>query len=277
MQQLPRDNPVVKGSIKARPGHKIISMDLTTAEVYVAAVLSKDKDLQNVFKSGQDFHSTVAKQVFKLDCEIDEVKKLHPLMRQAAKSTTFGILYQAGAPTVAEQINKEARANNMDYRFTLEEAQDVIDQYFKTFKGLKKWIDVNKEFITNNGYIYSHFGRKRRLPNVFSSDRGIKSHAVRSGLNFLVQSPSSDINLLGAIDMNQYIKSRYMEAKIFALVHDSILAEVPEIEIEDYTENLRSFIQKDRGLSIIGCPIGCDFEVGDDYSFGKFEEKYGLL
>jgi DNA polymerase I-like protein with 3'-5' exonuclease and polymerase domains len=277
MQQLPRDNPVVKGAIKARPGYKIISMDLTTAEVYVAAVLSKDKDLQNVFKSGQDFHSTVAKQVFKLDCEIDEVKKLHPLMRQAAKSTTFGILYQAGAPTVAEQINKEARANNMDYRFTLEEAQDVIDQYFKTFKGLKKWIDVNKEFITNNGYIYSHFGRKRRLPNVFSSDRGIKSHAVRSGLNFLVQSPSSDINLLGAIDMNTYIKSRDMLSKIFALVHDSILAEVPETEIEEYTHNLRTFIQKDRGLSIPGCPIGCDFEVGDDYSFQKFEEKYGLL
>jgi DNA polymerase I-like protein with 3'-5' exonuclease and polymerase domains len=198
-------------------------------------------------------------------------------MRQAAKSTTFGILYQAGAPTVADQINKEARANNMDYRFSLEEAQDVIDQYFKTFKGLKKWIDVNKDFITKNGYIYSHFGRKRRLPNVLSTDGGIKSHAVRSGLNFLVQSPSSDINLLGAIDMNNFIKENGLKTRIFALVHDSILAEVPEYEIEVYTENLKKFIQKDRGLSIPGCPIGCDFDIGDDYSMGKFEEKYGLL
>jgi DNA polymerase I-like protein with 3'-5' exonuclease and polymerase domains len=277
MQQLPRDNPVVKGAIKAKSGHKIVSMDLTTAEVYVAAVLSKDKDLQSVFKSGQDFHSTVAKQVFKLDCDISEVKKLYPLMRQAAKSTTFGILYQAGAPTVADQINKEARANNMDYRFSLQEAQDVIDQYFKTFKGLKKWIDVNKDFITKNGYIYSHFGRKRRLPNVLSTDGGVKSHAVRSGLNFLVQSPSSDINLLGAIDMNKFIKENKMKTKIFALVHDSILAEVPDDEIETYTENLKRFIQMDRGLSIPGCPIGCDFDIGDDYSLGKFEEKYGLL
>ena len=277
MQQLPRDNPVVKGAIKAKPGHKIISMDLTTAEVYVAAVLSKDKELQNVFKSGQDFHSTVAKQVFKLDCEISEVKKLYPLMRQAAKSTTFGILYQAGAPTVADQINKEARSNNMDYRFSLQGAQDVIDQYFKTFKGLKSWIDVNKEFISKNGYIYSFFGRKRRLPNVLSSDGGIRSHAVRSGLNFLVQSPSSDVNLLGAIDMNKFIKDNKMKTKIFALVHDSILAEVPEDEIEMYTTTLKKFIQKDRGLSILGCPIGCDFEIGDDYSLGKFEKQYGIL
>jgi len=91
MQQLPRDNPAVKGCIKARPGHKIISMDLTTAEVYVAAILSQDKDLQEIFKSGQDFHSTVAKKVFKLDCEVTEVKTMFPLMRQAAKSTTFGV------------------------------------------------------------------------------------------------------------------------------------------------------------------------------------------
>jgi DNA polymerase I-like protein with 3'-5' exonuclease and polymerase domains len=91
MQQLPRDNPAVKGSIKATPGYKIISVDLTTAEVYIAAVLSGDKELQNIFKSGQDFHSTVAKKVFKLECDVSEVKTLHPLLRQAAKSTTFGV------------------------------------------------------------------------------------------------------------------------------------------------------------------------------------------
>jgi DNA polymerase I-like protein with 3'-5' exonuclease and polymerase domains len=65
-----------------------------------------------------------------------------------------------------------------------------------------------------------------------------------------------------------------MKAKIFALVHDSILAEVPEDEIEEYSQKLQELIQKDRGLSIPGTPIGCDFDVGDDYSFGKYEKKY---
>jgi len=91
MQQLPRDNPLVKGAIKARPGYKIVSMDLTTAEVYVAAVLSNDKELMAVFQSGGDFHSTIAKKVFKLSCAVEDVKTLYPLLRQAAKAITFGI------------------------------------------------------------------------------------------------------------------------------------------------------------------------------------------
>lgn len=65
-----------------------------------------------------------------------------------------------------------------------------------------------------------------------------------------------------------------MDAKIFALVHDSILAEVREDIVEEYSRKLVSIVQKDRGVSIKGCPIGCDVEVGDDYSFGKFEKRY---
>lgn len=267
MQQLPRDNPAVKGCIKARPGHKIISMDLTTAEVYVAAVLSGDKKLQEVFKTGKDFHSSIAKMVFNLDCEVEDVKKLYPLLRQGAKSTTFGILYQAGAITVAAQIMKESGVKT-----TLKQAQKYIDDYFKEFKQLHRWIEDNKEFILTNGFVYSHFGRKRRLPNVNSSDKGIAAHTVRSGINFLVQSPASDVNLLAAIDMQNYIKANGMKTKIFALVHDSILAEVPDDEVERYQEVLRGFVQMDRGIMIPGTPIGCDFEIGDDYSFGKYEK-----
>jgi DNA polymerase I-like protein with 3'-5' exonuclease and polymerase domains len=89
-----------------------------------------------------------------------------------------------------------------------------------------------------------------------------------------VQSTASDINLLGAIDMGSFIKSQRMKSRIFALVHDSILAEVPENEIDFYCENLQKFIQMDRGVSISGAPVGCDFEVGDDYSMGKFEKSY---
>lgn len=278
MQQLPRDNPAVKGSIKARPGYKIVSMDLTTAEVYVVAVLSGDKALQNIFKSGGDFHSTIAKQVFNIPDPVDEIKKKHPLLRQAAKSTTFGILYQAGPETVMQQVNKEAKSQGLDFYFSLEDAKEAIAAYFKQFKTLKEWIDENKNFIMKNGYTYSHFGRKRRLANVLSTDRAVQGHALRSGINFLVQSPSSDVNLLGAVEMNNFIKANKMKTKIFALVHDSILAEVPEDEIDLYKKKLKEFIQKDRGISIPGHSIGCDFEIGDDYSFGKFEDKYyGLV
>ena len=96
MQQLPRDNPTVKGCIKASPGHKIVAMDLTTAEVYVAAVLAKDEALMDVFRSGGNFHSTIAHKVFRLPCEVEEVAELYADRRQAAKAVTFGIMYGAG-------------------------------------------------------------------------------------------------------------------------------------------------------------------------------------
>ena len=270
MQQLPRDNPIVKGCIKAAPGNKIVAMDLTTAEVYVAAVLAKDEALMDVFRSGGNFHSNIAHRVFRLPCDAEEVAELYPMQRQAAKAVTFGIMYGAGANKISQQVTTDSGKP-----FSRGEAQEVIDDYFKSFHKLKAWLEQNQKSIEVNGFIYSYFGRKRRLPNVASEDKGIKSHSIRSGLNFLVQSPASDINLLGGIDMSEYIRVNKMGARIFALVHDSILAEVPEDEIEHYSDKLREFIQMDRGVSIPGAPVGCDFDVHEDYSLGKFEKQYG--
>lgn len=269
MQQIPRDNPIVKGCIRANKGHKIVAMDLTTAEVYCAAVLAKDEALMDVFRQGGNFHSTIAKQVFKLPCDVEEVAELYGDKRQQAKAVTFGIMYGAGPQKISWQVTKDSGKE-----FTMQEAQSVIAQYFEMFSKLKKWLTVNQQFIRDNGFIYSHFGRKRRLQNAQSRDRAIASHEVRSGINFLVQSVASDINLLAAIEMNEWIKKSGSKAKIFALVHDSILAEVPEDEIEEYSNKLRECVQRDRGVNIPNAPVGCDFEVGDDYSMGKFEAKY---
>ena len=271
MQQLPRDNPIVKGCIKAAPGHKIVAMDLTTAEVYVAAVLAKDVALMEVFRAGGNFHSQIAKKVFKLPCDASEVASLYSMQRQAAKAVTFGIMYGAGANKISEQVTKDSGKP-----FSRNDAQEVIDDYFEEFHKLKEWIEDNKKFIRQNGFIYSYFGRKRRLPNVASTDKGIQSHSIRSGLNFLVQSAASDINLLGAIDMGSWIKANNKKARIFALVHDSILAEVPNDEIDEYMAQLTKYVQLDRGVSISGVPVGCDFEIiHEDYSGGKFEKMYG--
>ena len=267
MQQLPRDNPIVKGCIKARPGYKIVAMDLTTAEVYAAAVLANDKALMEVFKQGGNFHSTIAKKVFRLPCDVAEVSEKYSRKRQAAKAISFGIMYGAGAKKIASEITKSSGVF-----CSSSEAQRYIDDYFREFKALKAWLDQKAKEIKVKGFIYSIFGRKRRLPNVNSEDRGVAGNAIRSGLNFLVQSVASDINLLGAIDMNNFIQRQGMKAEIFALVHDSVLAEVPEAEVDLYCEKLQEFIQLDRGVYISGAPVGCDFDIGEDYSFGKYKK-----
>src|SRR6056300_291482 len=129
-QNIPRDNKDIKKLFKARPGYKIIQCDLGTAEVYYAAMLSGDKFLQEAFINKLDFHSYVAKNMFKLTCEVGEVKDLYPDLRQYSKAITFGILYGAGPSKIAETAN-----------ITIPEAKEFITKYFREAKTLKRWID----------------------------------------------------------------------------------------------------------------------------------------
>jgi len=268
-QQIPRDNPIIKGCIKAPEGYKIVSQDLTTAEMYYAAVLSNDKNLQQVFTSGGDFHSTIAKMVFDLTCEVDDVKNKFSSMRQSAKAISFGILYGSGPQKVSDTVSKSTG----EY-YGIDRAKQDIKSYFDKFNKLKGWLKSRKEFIEANGYTYSFFGRKRRLINVFSSDKGIAAHEVRSGINAEIQSLASDMNLFGAMDTANEIKAKKIDAQIFMLVHDSIVALVKDECVEEYCEILKRNTQKDRGCSIKGHPIGVDQEIGQDYSFGKFDKQY---
>jgi DNA polymerase I-like protein with 3'-5' exonuclease and polymerase domains len=268
-QNIPRDNKDIKKLFKARPGYKIIQCDLGTAEVYYAAMLSGDQFLQKAFIDKLDFHSYVAKQMFNLDCSVDEVKKIYPAQRQYAKAITFGIMYQAGPAKIAETVNKDAKSGE---EISIPQSKQFINKYFSEAKALKKFIDGSNAQIENHAFIYSFFGRKRRLPEAKSPNPGVSKHAIRSGVNFLVQSVASDINILGVVDLVKWIEDNdYADAiKPFTVVHDSIVSEVREDLVDAYIENARRCIQKDRGLSIPNCPIKVDFEIGP--SWGELED-----
>lgn len=155
------------------------------------------------------------------------------------------------------------------------DAKEVIDQYFSKFHKLKQWLNNQRDFIMTNGYVYSHFGRKRRLKNVFSVDKAIASHEVRSGVNFLIQSVASDVNLLGAIHAQKEFDSKKFDAHIFALIHDAILVHVREDQAEEVAQILKRHTQKDWGCSVPGFAIGVDTTISKDYSEGKFDKVYG--
>ena len=263
-QNIPRDNKDIKKLFKAREGFKIVQCDLGTAEVYYAAVLSNDRFLQQAFIDKLDFHSYVAKQMFNLSCKISDVKQYYPNERQYAKAITFGIMYQAGPAKIAETVNKDAVAGE---EISIPQAKQFINKYFREARSLKRFIDASNRQIENYAFIYSHFGRKRRLPESKSPQKGIATHAIRSGVNFLVQSVASDINLLGVIDLMEWIKNNNYQNDIltFTVVHDSIVSEVKEELIETYIENVTKCLQTDRGLSIPNCPIKVDFEVGPSW------------
>jgi len=255
MQQLPRDDKTVKNCIRAKKDWVIFSQDLKTAEMYYAGALSGDQNLARVFKSGGDFHSSIAKLTFNLTCDVAEIKSKYPDTRQASKAISFGILYGAGAAKVASEA-----------KIAYNEAKSIIKKYFGQFHQLDKWLERTRDEINSNGYIYSHFGRKRRVPNVFSVDDYEQGHALRSAMNFTVQSVASDINLLAAMDVHDVFKKDEVRAEIFALVHDSIVGQCHKDDIKKVKSILRKQTQKDRGVGIQGAPIGLDFGYGESYA-----------
>lgn len=153
-----------------------------------------------------------------------------------------------------------------------------IETYFRRFPKLKRWIDASHAEIRSNGFVYNFFGRKRRLHNITSADRGVVAGEIRSGFNAIIQSVSSDHLLLGAVEANNVIKETGLDAQIFALVHDSVVAIVREDCVEDYSNILLECLQVDRGCSIPMCPIGVEFDSEEggstDYSCGKLDVKY---
>lgn len=161
--------------------------------------------------------------------------------------------------------------------YSIDTARDNIKDYFTKFSKLKSWLDSRKKYIETNGFTYSFFGRKRRLPNVFSSDKGIAAHEVRSGINSEIQSVASDVNLLAAMDTADEVAKNNLDAKIFMLVHDSIVALVKEEHVAEYCKILKECTQRERGCSIAGTPIGVDQDVGDDYSLGDWENTYEII
>lgn len=254
-QNLPKDSGpgTIKAAFRARPGYVIVQGDLKTAEVYIAAVLSQDKFLQKAFVEKMDFHSYIAKQIFKLPCKVEEVAKLYENERQWAKAITFGIMYQAGAPTIAEQA-----------KVSKKEAQDFINKYFAEAKDLYSFIQRCNNQIEAHQFIYSQFGRKRRLMEALSPNRAVKNHAIRSGVNFVVQSLASDVNLLVLCELMDWITETGNEDDIipFTIVHDAIISEVKIEKVNEYINKVNEFVAKDRGISIPNCPIVMEYKLG---------------
>lgn len=162
-----------------------------------------------------------------------------------------------------------------------EQAQEYIDVYFNKFPKLRRWINESHNQIKQYGFIYSHFGRKRRLRNINSTDRSVVGEELRSGFNAIIQGASSDVLLLGAVDAEARIQESGLDAEIIMLVHDSVVAIVREGQTEQYLDIIISSIQKDRGLNFGGIGVGVESDSQEggsfDYSCGKFDKQYECL
>lgn len=300
-QNFVRDDAIVKGMFSAPKGYKFVMYDLVSAEVWWAACLSGDKALQNVFvginndpKNSADPHSIIAHMVFKPNCLATELKKMYPALRQAAKAIQFSILYGSGKESMAESINEalledwigKGKDPALEPEWcTVDKAQEYIDLYFQMFPQLKVWVDECHRQIRTRGFLISPVtGRKRRAFNYKSPDRSVVAEEIRSVFNALIQGTSSDVLLWGCIEADQEIEQRGLDIQILGLVHDSVIALVPDNEeyMDIYDELIKRHVRKARPNGTIdGAPLGleADSEEGgsENYSGAKLKKQYPEL
>lgn len=228
-QQIPKTSvdPNIKKQLVAPKGTLYIASDFSQAELRIMAHLSGDETYLNAFNSGQDPHLAIAATKYHVPYE--EALKIyedenHPdhkiwkVRRKQAKQIAFGLIYGIGAKLLAVKLSDPKSGIIV----TPEEAQKEMDIFFGQHPKLKTFLKKQEKFLRKNGYLVSLFGRKRRLPQIYSSDRGEEAYALRLALNFPCQSAASDMCLFGSILIYYLMRQgKLPPTKSVCLVHDA--------------------------------------------------------
>lgn len=228
-QQIPKTSvdPNIKKQLVAPKGTLYIASDFSQAELRIMAHLSGDETYLNAFNSGQDPHLAIAATKYHVPYE--EALKIyedenHPdhkiwkVRRKQAKQIAFGLIYGIGAKLLAVKLSDPKSGIIV----TPGEAQKEMDIFFGQHPKLKTFLKKQEKFLRKNGYLVSLFGRKRRLPQIYSSDRGEEAYALRLALNFPCQSAASDMCLFGSILIYYLMRQgKLPPTKSVCLVHDA--------------------------------------------------------
>jgi DNA polymerase-1 len=228
-QQIPKTSvdPNIKLQLKAPKGTLYIASDFSQAELRIMAHLSGDETYLNAFNSGQDPHLAIAATKYHIPYE--EALKIyedenHPehkiwkVRRKQAKQIAFGLIYGIGAKLLAVKLSDPKSGIIV----TPEEAQKEMDIFFGQHPKLKTFLKKQEKFLRKNGHLVSLFGRKRRLPQIYSSDKGEEAYALRLALNFPCQSAASDMCLFGSILIYYLMRQgKLPSTKSVCLVHDA--------------------------------------------------------
>ena len=226
-QQIPKTSvdPNIKLQLKAPKGTLYIASDFSQAELRIMAHLSGDETYLNAFNSGQDPHLAIAATKYHIPYE--EALKIyedenHPehkiwkVRRKQAKQIAFGLIYGIGAKLLAVKLSDPKSGIIV----TPEEAQKEMDIFFGQHPKLKTFLKKQEKFLRKNGYLVSLFGRKRRLPQIYSNDKGEEAYALRLALNFPCQSAASDMCLFGSILIYYLMRQgKLPSTKSVCLVH----------------------------------------------------------
>ncbi|WP_010496360.1 DNA polymerase, partial [Ligilactobacillus acidipiscis] len=221
--------------LPSRAGWQIFSADYSQIELRVLAHIAGDEHMQEAFKEDRDIHANTAMQIFGLDSE-DEVT---PNIRRQAKAVNFGIVYGISDYGLSQNIG-----------ITRKQAKQFIDTYFEKFPGVKKYMDEIVEHAREEGYVETIFHRRRYLPDIKNKNYNIRSFAERTAMNSPIQGSAADIIKVAMINMDKKLAEKKMQAKMLLQVHDELIFEVPDEELTDFEELVKSVMDSAVDLNV---------------------------
>jgi len=231
-----------KGFI-ASPGRLLLTADYSQVELRILAHFSEDPTMVKSFLDGLDIHSQTASEV--LAVPLDQVSAND---RSMAKAVNFGLMYGQSSFGLAKALGISRR-----------EAKNYITMYFERFNKVKGYMDSLKEVCEERGYTQTLFGRKRFLPDINSKNRTIKSAAERIAVNSPIQGTAADIIKVAMINISDLLKKENLKSKMLLQVHDELIFEVLEEEIEAVKEIVKSGME---GVVKLKVPLNVDMSLG---------------
>ena len=249
LQNIPIRTPAgrrIREAFIAPPGAKIVSADYSQIELRIMAHLSGDENLKRAFARGDDVHRATAAEIFGLPLE-----KVTAEERRAAKVINFGLIYGMSAFGVAQNLGVE-RAT----------AQAYVDSYFSRYPGVKRYMDRTREQARTQGFVETVFGRRLWLPEIRSGSPARRQGAERAAINAPMQGTAADLIKLAMVSVQNWLDSSSLKSKLIMQVHDELVLEVPEDELEAVKSNVQQLMQSVAKLDI---PLVVDVGAGANW------------
>lgn len=236
----------IRQAFIAPKGYKMLAADYSQVELRIMAHLSGDENLVKAFADGVDVHRATASEVFAVALDEVEIDQ-----RRAAKAINFGLIYGMSAFGLAKQLN-----------IGRYEAQDYIDTYFARYPGVKAYMDQTREQAHDKGYVETVFGRRLYLPEINARNGQRRQYAERTAINAPMQGTAADIIKRAMISVDAALASSTIDAKVVMQVHDELVVEVLEKDVEATADLLRIEMEQAANLNV---PLVVDIGIGDNW------------
>jgi DNA polymerase-1 len=237
----------IRAAFIAEEGNLLLSADYSQVELRILAHLSGDEGLIQAFRTGVDIHSRTASELFGVP-----VDRVTPEMRRTAKVVNFGVIYGISAFGLSEALNMERK-----------DAERYINQYFERHPGVKSYSEKVLAEAKEKGYVTTLFGRKRQIPELKSQNRNTRLQGERLAVNSPIQGTAADIIKIAMLRISGRLAGQALEGRMILQVHDELLFELPERELEAVKKVVREEMEGTGGLSV---PLKVEIGYGRNWS-----------